>query len=366
MRRPTVRRPTVRRIVLFGDTVGIPQILDVSDVLGPARIIAFVAAGIRLAQHESIAGLARAAGVPFLVQPRPADPTYSDFVARLRALNPDLLLINSYSMLLRPDVLSLPSAGCVNVHGALLPAYRGATVTEWAVINEEAETGVTMHMIDDGIDTGPILAQRRVPLGFDDTWVDVRRRVQAATVGLLRDTLPEVLAGRLAAVPQDESHARHHRRRTRDDGAFAWSQSVRSIYNLVRALVPPHPGAHYQEPAGTLRIIDRYLTVPEVLGLKFSAGGGGFRLEGDAVRLEPLPPDTDDRARANRTIALEVHGRAGGPRLGTCVLERIDYASGRWRLRLGVDRPGDWVNEAVAMARRLAVAELGLAPVEED
>ena len=120
--------------MLFGDPVGLPQLLRVVE---GCEILAVVGAVIRPQQHGAIAALAGGIGAPFLIQPRARDADHADFRSKIAALAPDLIVVNSYSMILQPDVLALPRHGAVNVHGALLPAYRGANVTEWALINGE-------------------------------------------------------------------------------------------------------------------------------------------------------------------------------------------------------------------------------------
>jgi methionyl-tRNA formyltransferase len=253
-----------RRLVLFGDTVGLPQLLRALD---RNAVVGLVAASLRPEQHPPLTKLSEAHGLPLLLQPRAGDAAYANFARRLRELTPDLLIVNSYAMVLRPDILAIPRFGAINVHGALLPGYRGANPTEWALINGERETGVTIHAIDAGIDTGPILAQRKVPIRFEDTWLDVRQRVGEATDGLLAETLPGILAGGVQLSAQEESVARHWRRRTAEDGRFDWSQPAIDIYNLVRALVAPHPGASVGGEA-----IRERMSVAEILWRKHRAG----------------------------------------------------------------------------------------------
>src|SRR4029078_1712177 len=125
----------------------------------------------------------------------------------VRELAPDLILVNSYSMLLPPEILSIPRFECVNVHGAPLPKYRGSNPIQWAIINNETETGVTMHYMTAEFDAGDIIAQRRVPIGPEDTWLDVRGRVAAATRELLREEIPRVIAQTNNRTAQNESEA---------------------------------------------------------------------------------------------------------------------------------------------------------------
>jgi methionyl-tRNA formyltransferase len=342
-----------RRLVLFGDPVGLPQSLRARH---DAEVVAVVGAAIRPAQHDAVAALADGIGVPFLVQPRRSDAAYPAFVERVSRLAPDLILVNSYSMILAPDLLAVPRHGAVNVHGALLPAYRGANPTEWALINGEQRTGVTIHALDAGIDTGPIIAQRAVPIRFEDTWLDVQRRVHGATDTLLAATLPAILSGDATACPQDAASGRHWRRRDAKDGCFSWSLPAIDIYNLVRALVAPHPGACADGATFT-----SWQSLPSVIWRKFAAGAGA-EWSCRRWRLVPRRPQTlSDRRRANATIDLDMHVSAGGA-IGSCRINGVSEPSGPVRAviehaprsRLA----GKMRSELQAMVARFAESEL--------
>lgn len=258
------------RVVAFGDNFGMPllQRLLPSDVL-----VGVVGAEIRPQYFDLLKQIAAARSVPFLIQPRKSSPDYPKFIELVRELTPDLLFVCSYSMLLRPEILSISRLGAVNVHGALLPQYRGANPTQWALLNNESETCVTMHYMDASFDTGDIIAQRRVPIYFEDTWVTIQARIADATETMLAEELPRLLAGSAARQPQDASQARHYRRRQPEDGLIEWENSVLSIYNLIRALVKPHPGAFYWGPAAQQVVQDGYLSISRVTSLKYAGGG---------------------------------------------------------------------------------------------
>lgn len=308
------------RVVLFGDPQGISQLLS---VLGAgAQVLAMVQAAIRPAQRQELQALAAETKAALFVQPLPREAGYPGFIADMKALHPDLFLINSYSMILRPDLLALPARGAINIHGALLPQYRGASVTEWALIHEERTSGVTLHVMDAGIDTGPIVGQATVPLAFTDTWVDARQCINDATRGLLAQKMPEILAGRYSAVPQ--GLGRHWPRRSAKDGRFEWTEPLRQIYNLVRALVAPHPGAFWDRSDGTPRKLDRWMSLAELAALK-AAYAGGWRY-GD-VALTPTQPEPEARRElANATITFEVRDASGV--IGTAALRDIDCYGG--------------------------------------
>lgn len=333
-----------RRLVLFGDTVGLPQLLRLPALPG---VQALVAASIRPGQHEELGALAQRHALPLLLQPRPQDPGYGAFVARLRELAPDLLIVNSYSMILRQDVLAIPRFGAINVHGALLPAYRGANPTEWALINGECETGATIHAIDDGIDTGPIIAQRTVPIRFHDSWVDVRQRVALATESLLAETMPAILAGGLDLVPQPKGAGKSWPRRRAADGRFTWAQPAIEIYNLVRALIDPHPGA-----AADDEVITRQLSLSEILWRKRQTGCGTW--SSADWDLMPRRPADGESAGSDR-LAFDV--ARDGKVIGSCAILGLAEMAEPAALRFGL--PSSYALEpADAEALRALVARV--------
>lgn len=279
-----------RRILAFGDDYGLPLLLR---HLPADRLVGIVAASIRPHQHAALRELAAGAGVPFHLQPRRDEANYVRFLSTVRALAPDFFIVSSYSMRLWPDLLGIVDGRGINIHGALLPQYRGANPVQWALINDEQETGVTLHCLSDGIDEGDLISQRRVEIGFEDTWRDIQARIAEATDRLLAEDLAGVLANRHARQPQDGARAGYYRRRRPEDGRIDWGHTTRQIYNLIRALVRPHPGAFYESAAGKVTI-DEYLTIAEVFALKHHVAGFD-ELEADGVRLLPLARDNADQ-----------------------------------------------------------------------
>jgi methionyl-tRNA formyltransferase len=319
------------RLVLFGDTLGLPQLLR---LLRTDDVAALVGAAIRPAQHGRLAGLAAELGVPLIIQPRHDAPGYAAFSARLGDLRPDLFLVNSYSMLLRPDALAVPRRGAVNLHGGLLPQQRGANPVEWAILRGERRGGATLHWMDDDFDTGDIIARREVSIGFADTWLDVRRKVGAAAERLLAESLPRVLAGTAPRVRQGDAHANRFRRRSAADGRFAWTAPAIDIYNLVRALVAPHPGAWAEHPGRNgCDVFQAWRSLPEIVWLK-SERAGGFAAVGSRWRLVARRPQRHrERLRANRNIVLGLCGRYDRHDRATIVLTgRDDWQTAECRI----------------------------------
>ncbi len=342
----------MQRVLVVGDGVGVPRLLRHLDA---GLVCGIMAAEIRPQYVDGLAELAAARGVPLLIQPRPSSPGFPDFVRRVAEAGPDLIICDSYSMLLPPEVLAITRAGAVNVHGGLVPEYRGSNPIQWAIIQGESEAGVTMHYMDGGFDTGDVIACRRVPLMFTDTWKEVSDRVAGATESLIAEQLPLILQGRASRYPQQATTSRHNPRRKPEDGRIDWSRSVRDVYNLIRALVSPIPGAFYVADGKTY-VLDRYLTIAEVAALKqrlvparLERGGCRIRVvhavSNDPITIDVLDPDGHAAGRAKLTEIDYAGGQgratidlAGGACDAAAALEAVrDFA--RSELMIEIERP---------------------------
>ncbi len=240
------------KVALFGDAVGIPQTLK---AIPQKNICAIVASSIRPNSHQELQRLASDLSVPFLVQPRKKDGDYLDFVPQLAATQPEMLLCNSYSLLIREELRRLVEGHAINVHGALLPRNRGCNPIQWAIIKGETEFGVTMHLMDDSFDTGDIIAQRGFPIGPDMTWVEVRNRLWVESELLLKDMVPLLLGGHYPRMPQSKSEGTTNPRLTPDCPRIDFTtMSDRDVYNLIRAQVAPLAGAYVELDSGRIHI----------------------------------------------------------------------------------------------------------------
>src|SRR5207253_3331457 len=161
----------------------------------------------------------------------------------------------------------------------------GPNPVQWAIIDDARETAVTLHRMTDRVDAGDIVAERRVPVHFIDTWRAVSDRLRLATEELLADEIPRVLTGRASGRPQDASAARVWPRRRADDGRIDWSWSVLRVYNQVRALGDGIPPAFYE--LGDERVPVERLSIAEVAALLYAPGPGGRRLGRDGLELRP-------------------------------------------------------------------------------
>jgi methionyl-tRNA formyltransferase len=188
----------------------------------------------------SVADLAASHGIPVHA---PEDPNAAVFVGQLRRLQPDLIFSFYYRRLLSPSILEIPPLGAINLHGSLLPRYRGRAPLNWVLVNGETTTGVTLHYMDAKADHGDIIAQRPVPIAIEDTALSLSKNLTTAARSLLAETYPLIAAGRAPRFPQDHAAATTVRRRTPADGLIHWGQSAWRIYNLIRAVTHPFPGA---------------------------------------------------------------------------------------------------------------------------
>jgi UDP-4-amino-4-deoxy-L-arabinose formyltransferase/UDP-glucuronic acid dehydrogenase (UDP-4-keto-hexauronic acid decarboxylating) len=257
------------RYVILGDESTLPAMARLLE----GHVALAVAASTR-PQSANLAGTGALNGVEILAQPPMSSEDRPRFETALRDIRPDLFLCFSYSMVLTPDLLAIPARGAINIHGGLLPRYRGANILNWVLIEGVAVTGVTAHYMTPGIDEGDIVLQERIPIDDSDTAVSLKQRLDAAGLRLVAQLHGALMSGEaLPREPQDGSAARYYRRRRPEDGRIDWSRSDREIHDLVRALVHPWPGAYYFDKCGRKVTVDRYLTMEEVHRLRNEHGG---------------------------------------------------------------------------------------------
>ena len=182
----------------------------------------------------------------------PADPNTPEVEAQVAALNADFLFSFYYRHMLKAPLLQSVKRGAYNMHGSLLPAYRGRVPVNWAVLRGERETGATLHQMNVKPDNGAIVDQFAVPILPDDSAHDVFGKVVVAAELCLSRTLPKLLAGTAQHRQQDLSQGAYFGGRRAEDGRIDWQQNARQIHNLVRAVSHPYPGAFADLPAGRL------------------------------------------------------------------------------------------------------------------
>jgi len=202
--------------------------------------------------------LAQRAQIPLLQPLKLKDP---EFLHALAGWSPDLIAVAAFGRILPPAILSLPPRGCINVHGSLLPKYRGAGPIQWAIVNGETETGITTMLMDEGMDTGAMLLQEALPITPDDTAGTLSPRLAALGGRLLVETIARLKAGTLVPRPQDSSRATLAPLLKKEDGAIDWALPATALANRVRGL-SPWPGAHIRLAGGDRWTIWRALALP--------------------------------------------------------------------------------------------------------
>jgi methionyl-tRNA formyltransferase len=178
--------------------------------------------------------------IPVYQPERMRDPEVTEVI---RAYEPDLIVTAAYGQILPRSVLAIPRLGCINVHGSLLPLYRGGAPIQYAIMNGETVTGVTIMYMAEGLDTGDMISKVEVPIEDSDDAGTLFEKLSIAGANLLRSTLPDLIEGRSIATPQIDRDATYARVISRDNERIDWSNSRLAVFNHVRAL-RPWPGAY--------------------------------------------------------------------------------------------------------------------------
>ena len=190
--------------------------------------------GMKL-QEPPVKEYALSIGLPVF---QPAKVRDGEALGILQALNPDLIAVAAYGKILPVDILALPRLGCVNVHSSLLPKYRGAAPINWAILNGEDETGVTIMYMAEGMDTGDILTQAKTPIGLNENAAQLFVRLADIGAGLLVETVAALEAGKVSPVPQDSARASYAPMLSKEQSPLDWTRSARQLHDHVRGLYP--------------------------------------------------------------------------------------------------------------------------------
>ncbi len=169
---------------------------------------------------------------------QPERARQDSFVEELRQFQPDLIAVAAYGQILPRTILKLPRFGCLNVHTSILPKYRGAAPIQWAILDGEAETGVTIMKMDAGLDTGDILTQQTTPILAEDNSQTLHDRLAQLGAALLTQTIRDYVADKITPRPQPVEGASHARKITKEDGLLDWSKPARTLWNRLRAFTP--------------------------------------------------------------------------------------------------------------------------------
>jgi len=278
---------------LLSAGVEIPLVVTVADDPGENR------------WYGSVAETAADYGLEVI---KPASATAPELEARVRSLEPDFLFSFYYRSLLPAGLLASARRGALNMHGSLLPKYRGRAPVNWAILRGESETGATLHYMVEKADAGDIVDQLAIPILADDDAREVFAKVTVAAETILARSLPALIAGTAARRAQTILPGQYFGRRTPEDGRIDWSRPAREIHNLVRAVAPPFPGAFADIGAERWEIHRTRLSArpaPREGAWLFGADGGLYAACGGGGVLQLLkvvnagaPVDFPRRSRA--------------------------------------------------------------------
>ena len=287
------------RVLFFGDGAWAARCLE------PLREDGVELAGAVLRRQPSsseFGDAARTLGLPVYQPERANAPA---FVEEVRRLAPDLNLSVAYDQIVRRPLREAAPRGFVNIHAGKLPLYRGRNVLNWALINGETEVGITAHFMDDGIDTGDIVLQRCLPVGWTDTYGDVLARVVDAIPDLVRDTVRAIAADRFERRSQSGLPGTYFGGRREGDEWLDWSDSSVHLHNKVRAITRPGPGARTTLDGRSVvvwraffdRAWPRYIATPgQVVGHEPGRGvlvkTGDSTLRVEEIQFEGRPAET--------------------------------------------------------------------------
>ena len=271
---------------------------------------------------RSVASAAAEYGLPTIT---PDNPNVAAVATRIAALRPDFLFSFYYRRMLAPALLAMPTRGALNMHGSLLPKYRGRAPVNWAVLHGERETGATLHYMTAKPDSGDIVAQTAVPILPDDTAQEVFDKVTVAAEIVLDRALPVLIDGSAPRLPQELSHGGYFGGRSPADGTIDWRRDAATIHNLVRAVAPPYPGAFTDVgtmPARVLRTRVSDIATPPTLTPTLEVAdnrllarcGGGGTLQILWLEINGLPADAD-AVRSRFGASPSLLGQGGPARI---------------------------------------------------
>jgi methionyl-tRNA formyltransferase len=229
-------------------------------------------------QPSPVKKVAVAAGLPVW---QPERARQAEFTVLLASLHPDLLVVAAYGQILPQSMLDLPRFGGLNVHASLLPKYRGAAPIQWAILNGDPETGVTIMKMAAGLDTGDILRRQTTQILPEDDSSSLHERLALLGATLLVPTILDYSSGKITPQPQDESAASYARKITKEDGRLDWTRPARAIWNQVRAFTP-WPGAFTSLPENSNR---RLLKIFRVTLEENASGAPGEIVQADKTGL---------------------------------------------------------------------------------
>ncbi|MCP4454089.1 MAG: bifunctional UDP-4-amino-4-deoxy-L-arabinose formyltransferase/UDP-glucuronic acid oxidase ArnA [Planctomycetes bacterium] len=322
---------------------------------------------------DSLAEKATSAGIPVFA---PDDLNHPLWIQRIQDMKPDVIFCFYYRNMVCQEILDIPAKGCINLHGSLLPKYRGRCPINWVLLNGEKETGVTLHYMTAKPDDGDIIDQQRIAIDDQDTAMTLHRKATGAAEGLLRQVLPLIKTGQAKRRPQDAALASYFGGRRPSDGLINWSDSASQVRNAVRAQTRPYPGAFSYLAQTKCTVWDVTVgtqkpgqaspgTVLSVSPLEIACGTGTVRVNsgqqagGVYVNGEQLARDLNltkgmrlgddpsvrlEASRVKRVLILGVNGF-----IGSALSERL-LRSGRYEVH-GLDLHSTYLTDVIGHPR---------------
>jgi len=273
-------------------------------------------------ENRWFGSVAELAGTRGLSVATPADPNTPEWIAKVAAARPDYLFSFYYRSLLSERLIATARWGALNMHGSLLPKYRGRAPVNWAILNGESRTGVTLHYMVAKPDAGPIVAQEAVSIGIDDTALTVSMAVAQAAAVLLARQLPLLAAGPPVGRPMDLAQGSYFGGRKPEDGRIDWSWPAARVHALIRAVAPPFPGAFAEVGSHRLLFAGSHWTGEAARhrgavclyvdddGRLYLDCSDGLRLAVPRVLIDGRPLEADDFARLYRGAPLPLAAAA--------------------------------------------------------
>jgi methionyl-tRNA formyltransferase len=245
---------------------------------------------------KRVAELAELNNIPVIF---PKDPNTDEIVERISQEKPDWIFSFYYRYMLGQELLDIPARGALNLHGSLLPKYRGRTPINWAVLHGERECGASLHRMEIKPDAGALIDQQAVPILPNDTAFDVFQKVTGAAEIVLMRALPGLLAGQHQETPLELSAGSYFGGRKPEDGRVNWSAPAQQIHNLVRAVAPPYPGAFTDVAGHRLHILGSYFRDEEAADRNTRIYWSGLHCyadcaDGKRLRITHLQIDQQD------------------------------------------------------------------------
>lgn len=218
----------------------------------------------------SVAKLCQEKNIPYIT---PSATELVDLAPKLQALAPDYIFSFYYRNMIPTQILACAKIAALNMHGSLLPQYRGRAPVNWAILHGETQTGATLHIMEVKPDAGDIVGQSAVSIGPDETATDVFSKVSQAAVAVIHEALPSLIKGNVPRKPNELQKGSYFGGRKPADGQIHWGQKAIQVHNLVRAVAPPYPGAFTDYQGQTMTVARTSLKGPLPANLDLSVQG---------------------------------------------------------------------------------------------